>query len=66
MYLVQSTVKLAMLAKAKHEKLMQTNSDYRKGWCDANKGEDFIQDDMPFWYYEAVANYINQKSFNEV
>ena len=65
MHLVQSTVKLAMLAQDKHTKLMQSNDAYRQGWRDASKGSDFIQDEMPFWYYEAVANYINQQEFNE-
>ena len=64
MYLYQSTVKLATIAKEKHDRNMATNNAYRQGWRDASMGEDFIQDNMPFDYYEAVAVYMNS-AFNE-
>lgn len=66
MYLHQSTVKLAKIAEKKHNFNMQNNDSYRQGWRDALMGEDFIQDNMPFDYYEAIAVYMNAKLFNEV
>lgn len=65
MYLVQSTAKLAMIAQDKHAKMMKANDAYRMGYRDASMGSDFIQDNMPFDYYEAVAIYMNQQAFNQ-
>ena len=63
MHLYQSTVKLATIAEEKHNHNMVTNDAYRLGWRDASMGEDFIQDNMPFDYYEAVAIFMNSAFF---
>ena len=65
MYLHQSTINLAKIAEKKHNFNMQNNDAYRQGWRDALMGEDFIQDNMPFDYYEAIAICMNNKIFKE-